>query len=95
MSYIDMSARHNMTREDAQSAADELASDLAHKFEINYGWSGDHIDFERPGVHGRITVRDGEIHIKAQLGLLLMFLKPQIENEITSYLTGQFGCTMI
>ena len=36
-----------MSEEEAQQAADELASDLARKFEINYGWDGDEIHFER------------------------------------------------
>jgi putative polyhydroxyalkanoate system protein len=95
MSYIDMHARHSMSRDEAQTAADELASDLARKFEIKYGWEGDHIHFERPGVNGSITVREKEIRIQAQLGLMLMFLKPQIENEITRYLRDHFGCSFV
>jgi putative polyhydroxyalkanoate system protein len=82
MSYIDMHARHSMSREDAQAAADQLASDLARKF-------------ERPGVNGTIMVREREIRIEARLGLMLMFLKPQIENEITRYLRDHFGCTFV
>ena len=84
-----------MPAEEAQKAADELASDLAEKFEINYGWEGDHIHFERPGVHGMITVRENEIKIKATLGLMLIFLKPLIEDEITEYLQNHFGCTFV
>ncbi|MBT8048703.1 MAG: hypothetical protein HKN57_11105 [Xanthomonadales bacterium] len=93
MANIDMRARHTMPAETAQDAADELAGDLARKFEINYGWDGDHIHFERPGVHGTITVRENEIRIKAVLGLMLIFLKPLIEEEITDYLINHFGCT--
>jgi len=95
MSHIDMCARHSMPTDEAQKAADELASDLAEKFEINYGWEGDHIHFERPGVHGMITVRENEIKIKATLGLMLIFLKPLIEDEITDYLQNHFGCTFV
>ena len=84
-----------MPDEEAQKAADELASDLAEKFEINYGWEGDHIHFERPGVHGMITVRESEIKIKATLGLMLIFLKPLIEDEITEYLQNHFVCTFV
>ena len=84
-----------MPAEEAQKAADELASDLAEKFEINYGWEGDHIHFERTGVHGMITVRESEIRIKATLGLMLIFLKPLIEDEITEYLQNHFGCTFV
>jgi putative polyhydroxyalkanoate system protein len=95
MSYIDMHARHSMRREEAQAAADELAGDLARKFDIDYGWEGDHIHFERPGVNGTITIREKEIRIEARLGLMLMFLKPQIEHEITLYLQDHFGCTFV
>ena len=95
MSHIDMCARHSMPTDEAQKAADELAGDLAEKFEINYGWEGDHIHFERPGVHGMITVRENEIKIKATLGLMLIFLKPLIEDEITDYLQNHFGCTFV
>jgi putative polyhydroxyalkanoate system protein len=88
-----MLARHSMPAEEAQKAADELAGDLAEKFEIHYGWEGDHIHFERPGVNGQITVRENEIRIRARLGLMLIFLKPVIEEEITQYLENHFGCT--
>lgn len=82
-----------MPTEEAQKAADELAGDLAQKFDINYGWEGDHIHFERTGVNGMITVRENEIRIKARLGLMLIFLKPVIEEEITQYLENHFGCS--
>lgn len=95
MSVIDMRARHALSHDDAQRAADELAGDLAQKFEIDYGWEGDHIHFERPGVHGTITVRENEIRIKAVLGLMLLFLKPRIETEITDYLQSHFGCRFV
>jgi putative polyhydroxyalkanoate system protein len=88
-----MHAQHTMGRDEAQQAADRLAADLAEKFDIDYGWSGDHIHFERPGVDGTITVNDSEIRIKARLGLVLMFLKSRIEQEIVSYLTEHFDCS--
>jgi putative polyhydroxyalkanoate system protein len=95
MSHIDMCAQHSMPAAEAQQAADKLASDLAEKFAINFGWQGDHIHFERSGVHGTITVRENEIRIKATLGLMLIFLKPLIENEITQYLENHFDCEFV
>ncbi len=94
MSNIDVRARHAMSRQEAQAAANELAGDLADKFDIDFGWEGDHIHFERQGVHGTITVREKEIRIQARLGFMLLFLKPQIEHEITRYLRAHFGCTI-
>lgn len=92
MSRIDIHARHTMSREDAQEAADALSRDLAEKFGIDYGWDEDVICFERPGVNGEIAVTDKEIHIQAQLGLMLTLLKAPIEQEITRYLREHFGC---
>ena len=93
MSTIDICAFHKMNHADAQQAADDLASDLAEKFDIEYGWDEDVIYFERVGVSGSITVGARKIHIVAQLGLLLVILKGRIEAEIRDYLRSHFGCT--
>ncbi len=77
----------------AQEAADKLAADLAQKFGIDYGWDEDAIHFERPGVHGMITVTENEIRVQAELGIFLTFLKSRIEEEIEAYLKEHFGCT--
>ena len=53
MSQIDINAAHTLSREEAQAAADSLSQDLARKFDIDYGWDGDVIHFERPGVQGQ------------------------------------------
>lgn len=92
MSHIDIHARHSLSREDAQAAADDLSRDLAEKFGIDYGWDEDVICFERPGVEGQIAVTGEEIHVQAQLGFMLALLKAPIEQEIIRYLREHFGC---
>jgi putative polyhydroxyalkanoate system protein len=94
MSNINIFARHAMELEAAQSAADELAGDLAAKFDIDYGWDGDFIHFERPGVDGKIEVGEENIHVQARLGILLLFLKNRIEDEICDYLQSHFDCVI-
>lgn len=93
MSTIEINAHHRLKKKAAQDAADSLANDLAQKFDIEYGWDGDAIHFERAGVSGSITVSKSEIRIEAQLGFLLMMLKGRIEDEIRQYLQEHFGCT--
>ena len=93
MSLIDIRALHQLNHADAQQAADDLAADLAQKFDIDYGWKRNVIHFERQGVSGTITVGKREIRIKAHLGFLLSFLKGRIEEEITQYLESHFGST--
>ncbi|HKX54480.1 MAG TPA: polyhydroxyalkanoic acid system family protein [Xanthomonadales bacterium] len=93
MSAIDIHARHKMSREDAQDAADQLAQDLADKFDIEYGWDEDTIYFERTGVNGSIKVDGKQIHIVAKLGFMLSMFKDRFENEIRRYLKTHFNCT--
>lgn len=94
MSTIDIRSLHTLNHDAALNAADELAQDLAQKFAIDYGWDGDVIHFERPGVHGQIEVHDQRIEIRAHLGFLLIMLKPAIEQEIVRYLREHFGCEL-
>lgn len=93
MSTIDIHAHHALSREDAQEAAERLSAELAEKFNIDYGWDGDEIHFERPGVHGQIRVNGEEIHVQAHLGFMLAMLRGPIEQEIIRYLSEEFGCT--
>lgn len=88
---IDIHKPHSMSLEDAQQVADDLASDLADKFGINYGWDGDTIVFERPGVHGEIDVDDERVHVRAKLNFLLSYLQPAVEKEINRYLDEHFA----
>jgi putative polyhydroxyalkanoate system protein len=93
MSTIDIHAHHHLGRAEAQRAADELSQDLCDKFGVDYGWDGDILHFERPGVQGCITVGEEEIHVEARLGLALALLKAPIENEVRRYLSEHFDCT--
>jgi putative polyhydroxyalkanoate system protein len=92
VSTIDIHAFHNLSHEEALNAADALCVDLAEKFGIDYGWEGEVIHFERPGVSGRIQVKETELRIQARLGFMLMLLKAPIEQEIVRYLEEHFGC---
>ena len=92
MPTIDIHAQHDLSHEEALTAADELSCDLSEKFGIDYGWQDEVIYFERPGVHGQILVQDTEIRIQANLGIMLMMLKGPIEQEIVRYLREHFGC---
>lgn len=91
MSHIDIKRTHSLTPEEARQLANDLAVDLAEEFSIEYGWQDDVLYFERTGVQGQIIVDENHIHIQAQLGFLLLFLKPRIEEEIESVLGDHFS----
>ncbi|MDT8438185.1 MAG: polyhydroxyalkanoic acid system family protein [Wenzhouxiangellaceae bacterium] len=91
MSEIDIRKPHAFDLEGAQEIADQLAQDLADKFDVRYGWDGDTIVFERTGCHGEIDVDAKCVHVRARLGFFLSYLKPAVEREIHRYLDQHFG----
>jgi putative polyhydroxyalkanoate system protein len=91
MSTISISRRHHLTHKKAKDVAEKIAKDLKKRFDLEYAWEGDHVDFERPGVSGRMLVGKDEIRLQARLGFLLAMLKPVLENEINKQLDALIG----
>jgi len=86
MSRIDIRRPHQRSRQDVREAVDRLACSLGGQFGVCHRWDGDTLAFERSGVRGRITVGDRDVHVSAELGLLMGAMKPLIEREIERYL---------
>lgn len=82
MASISITRKHSLTQKKAKDVAEKIAKDLRKRFDLDYEWHGDHVDFERPGVSGQMHVGKDKIKIDVQLGLLLGMLKPTIEREI-------------
>lgn len=90
MSSIDIRHRHSLTLPKARKAVEDMAKKLASKFDMEYGWDGDELHFNRSGVDGRIHLDDKQIRVTAQLGFLLSALKGTVEQEIRRVLAERF-----
>ena len=82
MAVISIAKKHALSHKKARDVADKVAKDLNKRFELAYAWEGDDVDFERPGVSGRMHVGKDTISLDVKLGFLLTPLKPAIEREI-------------
>jgi putative polyhydroxyalkanoate system protein len=91
MATISIARKHGLSHKMAKDAAEKIARDLRKRFELEYEWAGDHIEFERPGVSGRMSVSKEHITLNVQLGWLLTPLKPTIEKEIAAQLDKLVG----
>lgn len=91
MPTISIARKHAMTHQRAKEVAETIASDLKRRFDIDYAWHGDEVDFGRPGVKGRMHVGKNDIALDVHLGLLLTPLKPAIEREIHAQLDSLVG----
>lgn len=91
MPQIDIRRKHRHSLNKAKAAVKKTAAAISEKFDIETSWSGNTLNFTRPGVTGAIHISDGEVHVVADLGFLLGMLKPAIEREIRQQLDEQFG----
>jgi putative polyhydroxyalkanoate system protein len=91
MANIDIRRKHQRPLKEARAAIERVAEHIAEKFDVEYGWNGNTMEFSRGGVDGHIKVLSKEVHVTATLGFLLMAIKGPIEREIERYLDEEFG----
>ena len=68
-----------------------VAQDLNARFDLEYSWRGDHIEFKRPGLTGALHVGKDAVRLDCELGFMLSLLKPAIEAEVHKQFTKYFG----
>lgn len=90
MPGIDIRHPHSMPMPKARKAVEGVAKKLAERFDVQYEWDGDTLNFARSGVDGKIALTPKQLHVTAQLGFLLSALKGPIENEIKRVLGEKF-----
>lgn len=90
MPSIDIRHAHSKTPAQARKAIEDVARKLAERFDMQYGWEGDTLNFVRSGVDGKIELAPKALRVTAQLGFLLSALKGPIESEIRRVLDEKF-----
>jgi putative polyhydroxyalkanoate system protein len=91
MASIDIKRKHDKPLKDAKKSVERVAKHIAEKFDVEYDWSGNTLNFSRSGVDGTIAVTAKEVHVLANLGFLLMTIKGPVEREILRYLEEEFS----
>ena len=91
MPSIDIKHDHSKTPKQARKALEDVAKKLSERFDMQYDWDGDTLNFMRSGVDGKIKLAPKKLHVTAQLGFLLSALKGPIESEIKRVLGEKFG----
>ena len=90
MSRIDIRHAHSLPKAKARKAIEDVAKKLAEKFDMDYGWEGDTLNFSRSGVDGHIVLGTDDLHVHARLGFLTAMFKEPIEGEIKRVLKEKF-----
>lgn len=91
MATIKIARKHSLTHKKARDVAEKIAKDLQKRFELEYEWDDDVVEFERPGVSGKLAVAKDKFLLDVNLGWLLTPLKPAFEKEINAQFDKLLG----
>ena len=91
MSRIDITRKHDLPLSEARKKIERVAKSIEKRFDIQYGWDGDTLKFERSGVHGQIVLTKATVRVFAHLSFLLIPLKGAVEGAIEKQLEKEFG----
>ncbi|GAP66993.1 putative polyhydroxyalkanoic acid system protein [Mizugakiibacter sediminis] len=91
MPSIDIQRKHGLGLKKARAVVEDIAYAMAERFEFESAWNGDTLLFERSGVRGGIVVAADSVRVHADLGFMLMLMKPAIEDEIRRHLDEHFA----
>ena len=91
MADIDIKRAHNLGLKAARAAADKMADVLGKKFGLEGDWSGNTLNFQRPGVTGSLAIDDKDLRLVVNLGMLLKMMKPSIEGAVKQQLDTLFA----
>ncbi|MCS6798777.1 MAG: polyhydroxyalkanoic acid system family protein [Myxococcota bacterium] len=91
MPTIEVRRSHALGKERARQAAERLAQRLRDRIDVRYEWAGDELRFERTGARGHVRVGDQEVHVRIELGMLLVPMKSTIEGKLHRYLDEALG----
>ena len=91
MARIAIEKEHHLSHKKAKEAAEKVAIDLKRRFELDYRWKGDAIEFERAGLEGMLRVGKDNVRLDCELGFMLSLLKPTIESAVHKEFDKYFG----
>ena len=82
MADISLKRTHTLGLKGAHTAATKMIGKLGEKFDLKGTWSGNTLNFARPGVTGILVVSDHDMTLDITLGFMLKMMKGPIEQSV-------------
>ena len=91
MADIDITRAHDLGLVAARAAAERMEGHLGAKFDLKGSWTGNVLNFQRPGVTGSLRITEQDLHLSIALGFLLKAMKGSIEKAVKHELDTLFA----
>lgn len=93
MTDISITRTHELSLEQARSAARQLADRMVNEFDMTTQWNDDVLTFERSGVSGTLVLREQEAQVEVKLDFLFKAFASTLEEKIARNMDKAFGIT--
>ncbi|MGA2450390.1 MAG: polyhydroxyalkanoic acid system family protein [Polyangiaceae bacterium] len=92
MATIDIRKTHTLTIDDAKKRAEQIATSMDQKLDLEWHWEQDRIVFAATrgmarGTRGSVDVSASDVRVQIDLPLLLRMMKGTVEAKVTEQLT--------
>lgn len=88
MSQIRVRRKHKLGHQQARKTAEKLAKKLAAEYKAKYRWVDDNLEFKSSGVSGQLNIKDDEVEVRMELGVMMRPFKTKIEKGLRAELDG-------
>ena len=87
MATIDIRRSHTLKLEIVRQRAEELASSMKQKLDLDWHWEGDRIVFAASsgaarGTRGSVEVSEKDVRVQIDLPILLRMLKGTVQQKV-------------
>lgn len=85
MSTIRIERQYRQSQQELRDALDALGSRFQEKFDVQYQWRGQRVEFKRSGVTGFIEYDDTNVRLELKLGLMFAPFAGKVRSHLEAY----------
>ncbi|MEO8599064.1 MAG: polyhydroxyalkanoic acid system family protein [bacterium] len=91
MADISITQEHTLPYDQARTAAQKVADQMAREYDMSIVWEGDVLTFQRSGIDGTLAVQPNQAVLDITLGFMLKGFAGQIEEKLSRNMAKVFS----
>jgi putative polyhydroxyalkanoate system protein len=85
MSTIRIERQYRQSQAELREGLETLGSRFSEKFDVQYKWNGQRVEFKRSGVNGFIEYDDATVRLEMKLGLMFAPFASKVRSHLEEY----------
>jgi putative polyhydroxyalkanoate system protein len=85
MSTIRIEREYRQSQAELKQGLETLGSRFKEKYDVDYKWHGQRVEFKRSGVNGFIEYDDKMVRLEMKLGLMFAPFASKVRSQLEEY----------